>query len=38
MDFMNTVAGMHFADSVNEIANYLRNEEQKNAICITLPG
>lgn len=38
MDFMSTVAGMHFADSVNEIANYLRNREQKTQYVLRFQG
>lgn len=38
MDFMNTVAGMHFADSVNEIANHLRNKEQKTQYVLRFQG
>lgn len=38
MDFMSTVAGMRFANSVNEIANYLRNEEQKTQYVLRFQG
>lgn len=38
MDFMSTVAGMHFANSVNEIANYLRNKEEKTQYALRFQG
>ena len=38
MDFMSTVAGMHFANSVNEIANHLRREEQKTQYVLRFQG